>query len=43
MARPSLDYRPVRVVIAASPKLASYLDMLVKKEAYGTSRLLAAD
>jgi hypothetical protein len=38
MGRPSLDYRPVRVVISASPKLARYLDMLVRKEAYGTSR-----
>jgi hypothetical protein len=38
MARPSLEYRPVRVVISASPKLAAYLDILVGKEAYGTSR-----
>jgi hypothetical protein len=38
MARPSLEYRPIRVVISASPKLAAYLDMLVRKEAYGASR-----
>lgn len=38
MARPTLDYIPVKVVIQASPRLVTYLDILVKKEAYGNSR-----
>jgi hypothetical protein len=38
MARPTLDYAPIKVVISASPKLIAYIDALVKKEAYGTTR-----
>lgn len=38
MARPALDYIPTKVVIQASPKLIAYLDLLVKKEAYGNTR-----
>jgi hypothetical protein len=38
MARPTLPYTPTKIVIQASPKLVAYLDLLIKKEAYGSSR-----
>jgi hypothetical protein len=38
MARPRNLHKPVQVTITGTPKLASYLDALVKEEGYGNSR-----
>jgi hypothetical protein len=38
MGRPTLRYKPTKVVIPASPLLVAYLEALMKKEMYGSSR-----
>lgn len=41
--RPKREKEVIEVTIRATPKLAAYLDALVKKEGYGNSRPQAAE